>query len=366
MKRRADHSVTPDPEEISQRSKQIKLEPFDESDDRTRSTLSDTLISDSLLVSASENPTTKDEGSEHTLTDPEQTLTDPERTITDPEISSPGLTDLLTFPTKSSLTHERKPSEEDDSQRSRMPSLSSSLDHTTIPLEKKLTSDSTAYTGAERRLLVFDYDGTLVPIVNDPAQALLPTDVRLALMTLASNKKNDVWIVSGRDRQFLSSQFGFYYGIGLYAEHGAFLRQPGQSEWQDLVKMKGSEFPWWAPTHGIFTGLRVTVPGSHIEKKTAALVWHYRGNQEEGAIMAPAAKRLLEQRMSRQRWGAHVTEGKCVIEVRPNTNNKGHVMKQLLDESLQRHNQLPEFVFCVGDDSTDEGKSCPDADEAGI
>ena len=340
MKRSADHSVTPEPESATQQSKHIKLEPSDEFEGWTYSTSSDTLHPSALEVT-----TTEDECLD-------------QKSIKQ-ETESSGLTDLLNLPYTACSTHEGKHSGEDEPHQTRMPSISMSLDHTTIPLEKKLASDSGAYTAAQSRLLVFDYDGTLTPIVNDAAQALLPDEVHLALRTLASNVRNDVWIVSGRDRKFLSDQFPPGHRIGLYAEHGAFLRQPDKNEWEDLVKMRGHEFPWWLPTHGFFTGLVVAIPHSHIEKKTAALVWHYRLNQEEGAQMAPIAKRILELRSHNRGWGAHVTEGKCVVEIRPNTNNKGHVMKQLLQDSLERHGQLPEFVFCVGDDRTDEGKPYP-------
>ena len=274
------------------------------------------------------------------------------------ESESLGSTSLLDLTYTGSSANEAIELEGTDSHSSdnnRMPSQSDSSDHATISLEKKLLKDREAYTQAERRLLVFDYDGTLTPIVNDPGKALLNEDVHRALRMLASNTRNEVWIVSGRDRQFLSEQFPHSHNIGIYGEHGAFLRMPGNIAWEDLVKMKGQEFPWWVPAHGVFLGLLLAISESSIEKKTAALVWHYRANEEEGSLIAPSIKQLLQLKCVKHGWNARVSEGKCVVEIRPSTNNKGHVVNRLIRESRERYGQLPNFVLCIGDDRTDEG-----------
>ena len=53
-------------------------------------------------------------------------------------------------------------------------------------------SDISVYSSATTRLLIFDYDGTLTPIVNDPSQALLSPLDRQTLDGLAKNAKNRV------------------------------------------------------------------------------------------------------------------------------------------------------------------------------
>jgi trehalose 6-phosphate synthase/phosphatase len=55
---------------------------------------------------------------------------------------------------------------------------------------------------------MFDYDGTLTPIVKDP-QAAIPSDrVIRTIKTLASDPRNAVWIISGRDQAFLDEWMG--------------------------------------------------------------------------------------------------------------------------------------------------------------
>ena len=90
------------------------------------------------------------------------------------------------------------------------------------------------YRAAKRRLFMFDYDGTLTPIVKDP-QAAIPSDrVLRTLKTLASDPANQVWIISGRDQAFLEEWMGHIPELGLSAEHGSFMRPPKQEEWVNL------------------------------------------------------------------------------------------------------------------------------------
>ena len=46
--------------------------------------------------------------------------------------------------------------------------------------------------------------------------------------------------------------------------------------------------------------------------------------------------------------------GKANLEVRPRFVNKGEIAKRLVEEYGE---EPPEFVLCLGDDFTDEGKS---------
>lgn len=84
-------------------------------------------------------------------------------------------------------------------------------------------------------LLLVCTDGTLTPIVKDPAAAV-PSDSLLAsLPILAADPKNIVYIISGRDGAFLEEHLGHIPGLGMSAEHGCFLRAPGAKQWISLT-----------------------------------------------------------------------------------------------------------------------------------
>ena len=93
------------------------------------------------------------------------------------------------------------------------------------------------YRAAEKRLFMFDYDGTLTPIVGDPAAAVPSERVVRTLTALAADEKNAVWIISGRDQEFLGRYLGGIAGLGFSAEHGGFMRHPGSTKWENLAEI---------------------------------------------------------------------------------------------------------------------------------
>jgi trehalose 6-phosphate synthase/phosphatase len=87
-----------------------------------------------------------------------------------------------------------------------------------------------------KRLFMFDYDGTLTPIVADPDRAIPAERVIRCIKKLAQEEGNEVWIISGRDQKFLEDWLGHIGELGLSAEHGCFIRMPGSSKWSNLTE----------------------------------------------------------------------------------------------------------------------------------
>jgi trehalose 6-phosphate phosphatase len=77
---------------------------------------------------------------------------------------------------------------------------------------------ATLHRGGTRLALLFDYDGTLTPIVEHPSQARLQDATRAALQRLAIRPGIRVGIISGRDLGNLRSMVGmselYYAGSG--------------------------------------------------------------------------------------------------------------------------------------------------------
>lgn len=106
------------------------------------------------------------------------------------------------------------------------------------------------YRQAKKRLFMFDYDGTLTPIVKDP-QAAIPSDrVIRTLKTLAADPANSVWIISGRDQAFLDEWMGHISELGLSAEHGSFMRHPRTEDWENLAET--TDMSWQSEVMEIF------------------------------------------------------------------------------------------------------------------
>lgn len=206
------------------------------------------------------------------------------------------------------------------------------------------------YRKAKRRLFMFDYDGTLTPIVRDPNAAIPADRVIRNLKQLASDPANSVWIISGRDQAFLDEWMGHITSLGLSAEHGCFMRPPDGTDWVNLAEQ--TDMSWQQEVLSVFQQYTERTQGSFIERKKVALTWHYRlADPEYGAYQARECKRKLEESVARK-YEVEVMAGKANLEVRPRFVNKGEIAKKLVNE-----NKGLEFVLCMGDDFTDEGKS---------
>jgi len=205
------------------------------------------------------------------------------------------------------------------------------------------------YRQAKKRLFMFDYDGTLTPIVRDPSAAIPSDRVIRTLKTLAADPRNSVWIISGRDQAFLDEWMGHITELGLSAEHGSFMRPPRSDEWENLTE--NTDMSWRAKVLEVFRQYTEKTQGANVEEKKIALTWHYRkADPEYGAFQARECQRELEQTVAKE-YDVEVMTGKANLEVRPRFVNKGEIAKRLV---LEYGEDPPECVLCLGDDFTDE------------
>jgi trehalose 6-phosphate synthase/phosphatase len=201
-----------------------------------------------------------------------------------------------------------------------------------------------SYAKAARRLLLLDYDGTLVPIAKRPREAIPDNDLRILLTQLTSEPANSVIVISGRRAADLKLWLGQVPHLGFAVEHGARWRLPGGTEWQGRCPAP----EWKDKIRPILDHFVEQTPGSFIEEKECALVWHYRTAESEfGEWLATELASMLEGMLAETEL--HVYRGKKVVEVRPIWANKGVLADELLTEYADAG-----FILGIGDDRTDE------------
>ncbi|KLU60851.1 trehalose-phosphate synthase [Peptococcaceae bacterium CEB3] len=202
---------------------------------------------------------------------------------------------------------------------------------------------SQSYARARRRLILLDYDGTLVPLAAKPELAIPDAEVAETLDGLASDAANDVIVISGRERALLDGWFGGR-GLSMVAEHGIWAKEKGADAWRLTSDYANG---WQSKVKPVLLGLSQRLPGTFVEEKEYGLAWHYRmaRPQEAERLILKVSKTL--QPLA-ERWQLELLQGNRVLEVIPKGVDKG---KAAL-EWLQRVNY--DFIMAIGDDETDE------------
>ncbi|MFW6224405.1 MAG: bifunctional alpha,alpha-trehalose-phosphate synthase (UDP-forming)/trehalose-phosphatase, partial [Bacteroidota bacterium] len=201
---------------------------------------------------------------------------------------------------------------------------------------------SRRYKKARSRLLLLDYDGTLVPFESDPDDAVITEDSLNLLKAIKSNEKNDVYVVSGRNKDFIDRMFK-NSGLGLVAEHGIWIKPPGK-KWKRTMK---PDVSWKEDIRNILQLYTDRTPGSFIEDKHFSLTWHFRradpdlGNKRSWELNDELRDLVSNQHLE-------VMEGKKVIEIKQQGINKGIAVSKIVEGKRY------DFIFAIGDDFTDE------------
>jgi trehalose 6-phosphate synthase/phosphatase len=203
-----------------------------------------------------------------------------------------------------------------------------------------------AFRSAPSRLVLLDYDGTLVPFAPRPRDAVPSARVLEVVRGLAAAPGVTAAIVSGRSRADLESFFGRIPDLWLVGEHGAYVRSPITREWEMPRSHPGEE--WKKKVLPVLEHFMDRTPGSFVEEKDLALVWHHRlADPEFGEWLGNELVATLEEMLAGTELQA--IRGNKTVEVRFSWANKGAVL-----DRLQALRPDARFRLAIGDDRTDE------------
>jgi trehalose 6-phosphate synthase/phosphatase len=212
---------------------------------------------------------------------------------------------------------------------------------------KNLSPDAAKQLVAEfresrKRLLLLDYDGTLVRFFKKAEDAVPDPQLLELLRDLARSPDNTVVLVSGRDRATLDAWFAGL-GISLVAEHGGWIREAGTS-WEPTV---GMDAEWTETIRPILDLYADRTPGSSVEEKNFALVWHFRAADPELAGLRRSELRDAVHDLTAN-LDVGVFEGDKIFEIKRTGVDKGRAVMRWLRRADW------DFILAIGDDYTDE------------
>jgi alpha,alpha-trehalase len=184
-------------------------------------------------------------------------------------------------------------------------------------------------------LLAFDFDGTLAPIRENPAEVRLHRAAAALLAEITHIESVVVAIVSGRDSDDLAGRVDAP-GAYFITSHGLEIHAPGGVLVRDM--------PALAIGLGSELAREIAASGLRLEAKKHALALHWRGVPYEAVV--PVVEMF-------RRWAreAHLDaiEGRCVVEARRSGGGKEEALRW-----LARAVGATRVVY-AGDDITDFG-----------
>ncbi len=189
-----------------------------------------------------------------------------------------------------------------------------------------------------RLLVASDYDGTIAPIVSDPAKAYPHRESVSALRALAGLTATTAAVISGRALRDLAALSRLPVEVQLIGSHGSefdvgFVHAIDNDARQLLREVQNG-----------LNGIAANNPGVTVEIKPASVALHVRNASPE------VGRRALQQaRQGPASWvGVQVTEGKEVIELAVIQTDKGAAL------DIIRHQEGASAAVFFGDDVTDE------------
>lgn len=198
------------------------------------------------------------------------------------------------------------------------------------------------YCRTKTRLILLDFDGTLVPFDLDHKLTTPGKGVLSLLYSLAADTRNSVILISGRDKEYLEAHFNAI-PITLVAEHGGYYKNPG-GYWNTIFV---SSMEWVPRAFTALHALSFQYEGSFVEQKTFSLAWHYRlladkvTESDKRQILA-ALRTLPEHEQF------IIVDSELTIELRTPAIDKGSFVARWVG------GRYFDFIMAIGDSQTDE------------
>ena len=187
-------------------------------------------------------------------------------------------------------------------------------------------------TSPKPLLIASDLDGTLAPIVRNPADASVPDETLAVLVRLQALAQ--VAIITGRDLE-TARRLVPVPDMTFVASHG--LEASFASDLLPQLDREALTQTLDALTEEVRE--RLPDPQLHIEHKTVSVAFHYRAD--------PALRQPLQEALKRLPTGLRLQSGKMVLEVVPDGAGKDAALDALVAKGT------PHSLLVLGDDVTD-------------
>ncbi|XP_034473463.1 trehalose-phosphate phosphatase [Drosophila innubila] len=194
--------------------------------------------------------------------------------------------------------------------------------------------------------ILMDFDGTLAPLVNNPANSKMSVELEKILRKLANHPQIFLSIISGRGLKDVQTHVNID-GVTYAGNHGLEIEYPDGSR---------HDFELPASVKKNYTAMvkelkqKLEKNGAWVEDKRVSVTYHYQGTPDE---LKDEQRQLAVQIC--QRHGFRANQAHEAIEAKPPVNwNKGEAALYILKNQFGDNWSEEVRVVFAGDDTTDE------------
>jgi trehalose 6-phosphate synthase/phosphatase len=198
-----------------------------------------------------------------------------------------------------------------------------------------------SFRKATNKLILLDYDGTLVKYEQIPENARLPKRLTEILRDLIIKPQTKVFIISGRGYNDIDKLLG-HLPINIISDHGSMIKTG--SHWRNMIADNNL---WKKSVIPVFLQASLNCPKSFVEEKEFSIAWHYR-NADYHAGSSHSKALILDLKRLAYSYNLKILNGNKVVEIINNETGKGKAVKKLIEEGQY------DFILSIGDDTTDE------------
>ncbi|KAJ7581039.1 glycosyltransferase family 20 protein [Mycena floridula] len=226
---------------------------------------------------------------------------------------------------------------------------------------------------SDRRLVLVDWEGTLVPGgATAFAASTVPDDSAASsaislLRTLSESKKNEVWLLSGLPVTGVLDRVAKEVpNIGIVAENGCFIKpRPSRGspspEWMNMVA--NFNMTWKTPCLEMLNYFTERTPGSFIEEREASVVWRFWvGPNDDNADRQWARRQAAEAQNHifdslGERYGLRIIPGSNSFLVLPTNISRSTAVGAILQLGSQYNSPIHSPVSSYSSSNFSHGRS---------
>jgi trehalose-phosphatase len=209
------------------------------------------------------------------------------------------------------------------------------------------------YKKTNTRVFIIE-DQSMFPSLPEHKESMTASDIeRLSMLrTLSSDPKNIVYVTSSQTPKQLESKLGEISSIGFIAENGAFLREPREAKWQQLLG-EGDTRNWRWGVHKVMEYFQERTEGASIEEQHFSLTFRYKDAVDQELADRQAAD--LEEQINSSRGNIPIravqTDGAVTIE---STDVTEATAAELALRRITSLNFKPDLLFIAGNSHATE------------